>query len=65
MALSDEDVDDVLEAISSHYTHSLTDWEDDFVHSVTDQWGRQRTLTPRQRTKLEEIWDEFASGRRS
>lgn len=63
--LSDTDVEEILEAIESHYSGKLTDWETDFVHSIAEQWETRRTLTDKQRAKLSDIWDGFRTGRRT
>lgn len=36
----------------------LTEWENGFVASITEQLDNDRNLSPRQRESLEEIWDK-------
>ncbi len=36
----------------------LTDWERDFISSVSEHLGRGRALTPKQAETLERIWDK-------
>ena len=64
MALSDKEIDEVLEAIETHFAPKLTVWEEEFVENISTQWQDKRFLTPGQRQKLDEIWESFATGRR-
>ena len=64
MVLTDVEVDDILEALESHYADQLNEWEGGFVENITEQWGQKRWLTAAQRAKLAEVWEGFASGRR-
>lgn len=37
---------------------ALTDWEEDFMESITDQWDRKKSLSDRQKEVLERIYCE-------
>mgnify|MGYP003396352444 CR=1 FL=1 len=62
--LDDSEVDDVLEALETHFADSLSPWEWDFVRSVGGQWEERRSLTDKQRAKLDSIFERFARGAR-
>ena len=53
--LTDKAIDYILEGID---TDRLTDWEQSFVESVSDQWQRNRHLSDRQKEILGNIWDK-------
>lgn len=36
----------------------LTQWEEYFIESITDQWHHKRTLTDRQKEVLGQIWEK-------
>lgn len=36
----------------------LSDWEREFIASLSEQIGRGRTLTPKQAETLERVWNE-------
>ena len=36
----------------------LSDWEREFIASISEQLGKGRTLTPKQAETLERVWDE-------
>ena len=36
----------------------LSDWEREFIASISEQIGKGRTLTPKQAETLERVWDE-------
>ena len=38
---------------------TLSEWEGGFVDSIEDWLNRERTLTPKQKKRLEEIWDRI------
>jgi len=58
----DSQVEEVLEALEDHFSDQLTPWEFDFVASVREQWDERKTLTEKQRTKLDQIFERFARG---
>ena len=62
--IDNEDVDDVLDALRRHYAHRLSEWENGFVASVSEQWEEKDGLTDKQRGKLEEIFDRVSGGGR-
>lgn len=62
--LKPQEVDDVLKSLYGHFKDQLTPWESDFVASVQAQWSRRHHLSDGQDRKLQEVWEDFASGRR-
>lgn len=50
---------DAIDYILSELEDSnrLSEWEKKFVESISDQWGRRRSLTDNQKLKLGEIHD--------
>ena len=62
--IENEDVDDVVDALQRHYRERLSDWEERFVASVSEQWEDRGTFTDKQRTKLEDIFDRVSGGGR-
>ena len=63
MAPDDSDIDSVLHALQFQFAERLTPWETDFVESLAEQWEERKSLTDKQRTKLDEVF-ERAAGRR-
>ena len=53
--LTDKAIDYILDGIQ---TERLSDWERNFVESVSDQWIRNRRLSDRQKEILGKIWDK-------
>ena len=53
--LTDKAIDYILDGIQ---TERLSDWERNFVESVSDQWIRNRRLSDRQKEILGNIWDK-------
>ena len=53
--LTDKAIDYILEGMD---TDRLTDWEQSFVESISDQWQRNRHLSDRQKEILGNIWDK-------
>src|SRR5690348_17238782 len=53
--LTDQAIDYILEGIN---IDRLSDWEQSFVESISDQWTRNRRLTDRQKEVLGNIWDK-------
>ena len=64
MRLKPFEVDDILKALYEQFAAELTPWESSFVGSVQQQWSRRHHLSDGQDKKLQEIFEEFASGRR-
>jgi hypothetical protein len=58
--LSDADVEGVLQALQGQFAGRLTSWETDFVESIADQWEDRRTLTEKQRIKLDQVFERAA-----
>ena len=48
---------EVIEACTEN-TDRLTDWERQFIESVSDQWDRRHSLSDKQREILERIYVE-------
>lgn len=42
-------------------SHKLTDWETEFIDSISTQMGRGSGLSPKQEETLEKIWDKVTS----
>ena len=51
------DIEYEINAVNNDGT-GLTQWEEEFMESVTEQWGRTHKLSPYQTDKLEEIYGE-------
>ncbi len=45
-----------LAAGDGYRSYRLSDWEEDFVISVIDQWQQKRSLSEKQAEILERIW---------
>lgn len=56
MALDDSQVEEILDEMESHYVGKLSEWELEFVTSLTDQWAKKSFMTDKQRSKLDQIW---------
>jgi len=63
VALPDSDIDDVLAALQGQFAARLTPWETDFVASLAEQWEERQSLTEKQRTKLDEVFERAATRR--
>lgn len=55
--LTDKAIDYILEGLSTE--KRLTQWEQNFVESVTDQWSGRRSLSDKQKEVLGKIWDKY------
>ena len=55
--LDDKAIDYILDGLS--HEDRLTNWEKNFVESITDQWTRKRSLSERQKEVLGNIWDRY------
>lgn len=64
MALRDDEVDDVIEAIATHYADRLSTWENGFMDSVSRARDDGRALTDTQKAKLDEIFERVSNGGR-
>lgn len=63
MALADRDIEEVLAALQGQFAERLSPWETDFVASLAEQWEEEKSLSDKQREKLDEVF-ERAAGRR-
>jgi len=61
---ADHDVGEMLEAIEAHYSDRLTEWEVDFIESVTAQWAARQWISEKQRGVLETIFEKVSHGGR-
>lgn len=61
MFKDDQEIDDVLEAISAHFMDRLAPREHDFIVDITDQWSRMRSMTEPQKAWIERIWDRMSA----
>ena len=57
---SDEDrrIDDMIRYLTGDGAPSLSDWEEEFIDSVKEQWEHRGSLTDRQIEKLEQVYDK-------
>ena len=55
--MTNSDIDYEINAINNDGT-GLTQWEEEFMESVTEQWERTHKLSAYQMDKLEEIYGE-------
>ena len=53
--LTDKAIDYMLDHLN---TGNITEWESNFIESVSDQWVRNRRLSDRQKEILGNIWDK-------
>ena len=61
MSLRDDEVDDVIETIETHFFSRLTSWEIGFMDSIRNQIDNHRGLTNGQKTKLDEIFERVSN----
>lgn len=54
-----EDCNDVKDITSERGGPGFSQWELEFLESVTDQFAERRTLTTAQEEKLGELWDKI------
>lgn len=55
--LTDKAIDYILGELSTE--SKLTEWETNFVESITDQWNRNRRLSDKQKETIGKIWDKI------
>lgn len=55
----DKEVDDVMEQIEKRASERLNDWEASFMDSLRNQWDETRSLSPRQKAKLDQIFEKY------
>ena len=55
--MTNSDIDYEINAVNNDGT-GLTQWEEEFMESVTEQWERTHKLSAYQMDKLEEIYGE-------
>jgi len=56
---------ELIEHILSNIEHeNLTEWEKDFVKSVTAYWKRNKKLSDKQQKRLREVWEESRNAKR-
>lgn len=55
--LTDSAIDYILDGLASETR--VTDWEEGFIVSITDQWERNRSLSDKQKETLGKIWDKY------
>lgn len=53
--LTEKAIDYILDGIQ---VERLSDWERNFVESVSDQWAHNRRLSDKQKEILGNIWDK-------
>lgn len=52
----DANIDMMIDELT-HLARGLTEWEIRFLEYVSDQWERERQLSPEQYDKLKEIYE--------
>lgn len=55
--LTDKAIDYI---VSEMNVDQLTEWEQQFFESVSEQWTRRRSLSEKQKEVLGKIWDKQA-----
>jgi succinate dehydrogenase/fumarate reductase flavoprotein subunit len=60
-SMSAELVDHILQNIEHE---NLTEWEKDFVKSLTAYWKRNHKLSEKQMKRLKEVWEESRNAKR-
>jgi hypothetical protein len=53
--LTDQAIDYILDGVDLVL---LSEWDRNFIESVTDQWTRNRRLSEKQKEILGKIWDK-------
>ena len=61
--MTDDEIEDVIHALSTHYMQDLTLWErDTFLPSISEQYDQRGTLSARQKEVLDVIWNRVTQG---
>ena len=55
--LTDKAIDYILDGLANE--KRMTEWEKNFIESVTDQWTSRRSLSDKQKDVLGKIWDRY------
>jgi hypothetical protein len=55
--LTDKAIDYIIDGLSTETR--MTEWEKNFVESVSDQWHGRRSLSEKQREVLGRLWDKY------
>jgi len=58
--LSDEEIEEYIETLETHFSDRLSVWETEFLENVSEQWEARRFLTQGQRDKLNEIMEKYS-----
>lgn len=58
--LQDSEISDTIDMLKKHFIKQLSPWECDFLESIEDQWETRRSLSEKQRAKLDEIAERLA-----
>lgn len=61
MTLRDDEVEDVVETIETHFSGRLNDWETGFMESIRSQIDNGRSLTDNQKIKLDQIFERVSN----
>ena len=56
--LTDKAIDYIISGLADSRSPKLSDWEKNFIESVSDQWHNKRWLSDRQKEILGRIWDK-------
>lgn len=57
--------DEILEMIQDceNREDQMSEWERDFIQSLSEQFSRKGSISPRQEEILDKIWDKLTSTR--
>ena len=55
--LTDDAIDYMLPVLE--HEDRLTNWEANFIESISEQWDRNRSLSEKQKEVLGKIWDRY------
>ena len=55
--MTDKAIDYILSGLEDE--RRLSEWERNFIESISDQWNRNRRLSDKQKEVLGKIWDKY------
>ena len=55
--LTDKAIDYILDGLANEMR--MTEWEKNFIESITDQWTSRRSLSEKQKDVLGKLWDKY------
>jgi hypothetical protein len=59
-----KDLDEIEQLIDDCETREdrLSDWERRFIDSIAKQYAQRRSLTDKQKDRLDEVWEKATAG---